>query len=270
MKKIITSIIMCLVAIAASAQQNLAVEYDDIFTSFKDGIEKVTYKRVLVSDGTRSMFYDTEAWAIDSLKSTPDGQDALRQQALAAIASGKPIQASAKSDYFCKNADGTITSYYNDNLTQSVVREPLGGIDWQLVDSVKTVAGYECQLAEAHYHGRNWKAWFTTDIPVQDGPWKLCGLPGLILEAEADGGVYAFVATIVGTTNETIPPIYGMENYEKTDRLTYWKDKRDYTDHAAERIQTSLGGIKIKFEDGSTLKNLYVPREVLDFIETDY
>lgn len=244
MKQIIALFILCLVAITTASAQNLAVIYDYTFTSLKDGVKKDTYKRVLVSDGTRSMFYDKEAWAVDSLKSTPGGQDALRQQALAAIASGKKLQASVKSDYFCKNPDGTITSYYNENLSQSVVTEPLGGIDWQLADSTKTVAGYECQLAEAKYHGRNWKAWFTTEIPVQDGPWKLCGLPGLILEAEADGGVFGFVATTVGTTNEAIPPIYGKDNYEKTDRLRYWKDKRDYTDHAAERIEASLGGIK--------------------------
>lgn len=260
---------LALVAISASAQ-NLAVAYDYTFTSLKDGVKKDTDKRVLVSSGTRSMFYDPEAWTIDSIKSTPGGRDALRQQALAAIACGQKIAASTKSNYFCKNADGTITSYYNENLSQSVVTEPLGGIDWQLVDSTKTVAGYECQLAEASYHGRNWSAWFTLDVPVQEGPWKLCGLPGLILEAEADGGVYGFVATTVGTIGEAIPHIYGADEYEKTDRLRFWRDKRDYTDHAAERIQASLGGVTVKFEDGSTLENLYVPRDVLDFIETDY
>ena len=283
MKKILISL-LALIAISASAQ-NLVVKYDYTYTSLRDGVKKEIAKRTLVSDGTRSMFYDTEAWAVDSLKSTPEGKEALRQQALAAIAGsqstqsngvyistnsdGNRIQLSVKGDYICKNSDGTITSYYNDNLDKSLVTEPLGGIDWQLTDSVKTVLGYECQLAEADYHGRHWSAWFTTDIPAQEGPWKLCGLPGLILEAEADGGVYGFAATQVGTTDGKIPVIYGKEEYEKIKRLDYWKGKRDYTDNAGQKIEASLG-LSIKFEDGTTLKGLFVPRKVMDFIETDY
>ena len=55
------------------------------------------------------------------------------------------------------------------------------------MDSVKTVAGYECHLATTHFRGRDWRVWFTLDIPLSLGPWKLSGLPGLILAAEVPG-----------------------------------------------------------------------------------
>lgn len=53
-------------------------------------------------------------------------------------------------------------------------------------DSTADVLGYECVMAESDYHGRRWRAWFSPDLPLPFGPWKLHGLPGLILKAEAD------------------------------------------------------------------------------------
>lgn len=53
----------------------------------------------------------------------------------------------------------------------------------EIADSTKNILGYDCVMATAHYHGRDWTAWFTPDIPLPEGPWKLTGLPGLILEA---------------------------------------------------------------------------------------
>ena len=35
--------------------------------------------------------------------------------------------------------------------------------------------------------------WFTPDIPVSEGPWKLHGLPGLILQAEDSEHWFSFV-----------------------------------------------------------------------------
>lgn len=56
--------------------------------------------------------------------------------------------------------------------------------DWQLIpDSATTIIGYHCQLAKTNFKGRTWLAWYAEDIPVSEGPWKLCGLPGLILRA---------------------------------------------------------------------------------------
>lgn len=67
-------------------------------------------------------------------------------------------------------------------------------IDWQLVnDTAKhEMLGHECFKAEANFHGRKWIAFYAPDIPIADGPWKLSGLPGLILYACDENKDYIF------------------------------------------------------------------------------
>ena len=62
--------------------------------------------------------------------------------------------------------------------------EELPDFKWKILNRDSTIAGYPCQQATTRFRGRIWNVWFTPDIPVSDGPWKFCGLPGLILKAE--------------------------------------------------------------------------------------
>ncbi len=64
---------------------------------------------------------------------------------------------------------------------------------WTLLDDTLTVCGYLCHKAQTTYGGRTWYAYYTEDIPAAVGPWKLHGLPGLILRAEDGDGIFAFV-----------------------------------------------------------------------------
>lgn len=37
-----------------------------------------------------------------------------------------------------------------------------------------------------------WTAWFTTELPISDGPYKFHGLPGLILKIYDKTNTYSF------------------------------------------------------------------------------
>ena len=82
-------------------------------------------------------------------------------------------------------------------------------INWELSDDTLTVAGFLCKFATCQLHGRKWTALYSEDIPTSAGPWKLCGLPGLILKAEADGGIHRF--TLV-SLQRIASPIYSETN----------------------------------------------------------
>lgn len=59
--------------------------------------------------------------------------------------------------------------------------EPTPQIAWTLSDERKDIVGYHCQKATCRYRGRDYVAWYATDIPLRYGPYKFSGLPGLIL-----------------------------------------------------------------------------------------
>jgi GLPGLI family protein len=69
---------------------------------------------------------------------------------------------------------------------EHIVLDKLSKIDWIISKEKKKVSSFLCQKATAKIRGRKYTAWFAPEIPISAGPWKLGGLPGLILEAEDD------------------------------------------------------------------------------------
>ncbi|BAP29627.1 uncharacterized protein CHSO_0590 [Chryseobacterium sp. StRB126] len=55
---------------------------------------------------------------------------------------------------------------------------------WNILPEKQKIGEYNTQKATTEYGGRTWTAWFSSDIPFQDGPYKFYGLPGLIVKIE--------------------------------------------------------------------------------------
>ena len=63
---------------------------------------------------------------------------------------------------------------------------------WKILPETATIGEYKTQKAETQYGGRTWYAWFTPEIPVQDGPYKFSGLPGLIVKVQDQNADFSF------------------------------------------------------------------------------
>lgn len=262
MKKLFVSLSLSLVVITVSAQQNVAVKYD-VSNRDSDSKDIITREMVLVGDGSHSLFYNTMSLYVDSCMSTPEGAAKLSELQRSAMRVEHPDgsvtydgwkygrTAPTKSVHLYVSKDfekGIITVYDRKANEMKYYDEPLSEMSWEIVgDSTKRILGYECVLAETDYHGRRWKAWFTSDLPLQDGPWKLHGLPGLILQAEG-GDDFSIVAKEVGGTLQAIPVVYSTEQYEKGERKKILADHQYYIDNF-ESIMAAQG-IKIN-GDGS-------------------
>lgn len=64
-----------------------------------------------------------------------------------------------------------------------LVEEQAPKINWKITKDTASFSGVHCQKATTYFKGRNWIAWYAPDLPFQSGPWKLNGLPGLIITA---------------------------------------------------------------------------------------
>ncbi|WP_106917765.1 GLPGLI family protein [Chryseobacterium aurantiacum] len=65
--------------------------------------------------------------------------------------------------------------------------------NWSILGDKQKIGEYNAQKATTEFGGRKWTAWFTTDIPFQDGPYKFYGLPGLIVKIEDADKNYSWV-----------------------------------------------------------------------------
>lgn len=240
MKRIIfyiASVIVTFTIFAEVPRAFLKVEYDEIryLPDRNDSLVGLKHKGILLVANGTSQYYDPQTFFVDSLEHDPGGIVALEimnQEAWDEFhRSGKEPYYymkergfGADNRYRCeKNLETGIISVKNFN--GSFYRYPVEMSDlvWELGDSTKNVMGYECQIAEADYHGRHWKAWFTPEIPVPEGPWQLCGLPGLIMEAEADNYMYEFRITGLQETNECFKPDFDEDQCFNTKRKSFWK-----------------------------------------------
>lgn len=73
-----------------------------------------------------------------------------------------------------------------------IYNENLNDFTWKISNDTIPILGYTCQKATTTFRGRNYTAWFTPDIPSNNGPWKFGGLPGLILKISDDKRNFTF------------------------------------------------------------------------------
>lgn len=76
-----------------------------------------------------------------------------------------------------------LGTYLGFNNGESFIYvEDMPEMKWEIKNDTSTILSYLCQKAIASFSGRTYEAWFTADIPINNGPWKFGGLPGLILK----------------------------------------------------------------------------------------
>lgn len=124
-------------------------------------------------------------------------------------------------------------------------------INWNFAEETDTVCGYTCQKAVGEYGGRTWTVWYSTEIPVSFGPWKLCGLPGLVLAAKDSEGIHQFKA-ITFRKSSTPMNLKPYANTIKTSREQFIKSKNKFEQNPMGNIPTeSISEMTIeKYEDG--------------------
>ncbi|WP_316823469.1 GLPGLI family protein [Pedobacter gandavensis] len=133
-------------------------------------------------------------------------------------------------------------------INNYLIEESFPEINWNLTADTSTIAGLKCQKATTHFMGRDYTAWFCPDLPFQSGPWKLNGLPGLIVSAR-------------DAKNEVIFDFLGFESI-----------KHNGQTKLNEEVESG-GMLTIKGLTNAALLNspvLYLPKEAIKTSEKEY
>ncbi len=284
MNRLITILLLVCIALGASAKKKLdypiaeiKVEYNYHYKFLRgeDGVIEMDIPFILLANRNQSKFYCPSTEFKDSLESTPSGRAKAKQLFDAAVkAYGQSRDESAMDAvvyhsrlYVLKDYAKSVSTIYDQAGMGECgyYDEPFSEIDWVIAkDSTKTILDYQCIMATADYHGRKWTVWFTPEIPMQDGPWKFCGLPGLVLEASEPSDQHRFTVTGIETSTQPIFPIFNTE-YQKMDRIDMLRALRHYRENTNAMFKaatgTELGGVDAPVTEES---------RKYDYLETDY
>lgn len=280
MKKYLFITLLFIISYASFSQEKvldsayLKCQYEH--TYLKDTLDISTKNDLLILQigENLSKSYSYYTFQIDSLVKTPDGDKVWKEIFDKSLKDWKIHRDRSKwmnsfprvrnTTYVYKNYPaGSMTITDRIGSDRVIYEDNLNAQNWQITDSVKIVLGYECQQASCNFRGRQWVAWFTTDVPVSDGPWKLGGLPGLIMEAYDTGKHYSF--TMIGLEKVTEEPIVFTEpsskknKYKKVARKEFLKARMHKLSNSASYMAAESG---ISFGEDDPVYR--------DLIERDY
>lgn len=149
--------------------------------------------------------------------------------------------------------------------------EDMPTFEWELTDSVTSVLGYVCHGAKCKFRGREWYAFYTEDIPLSDGPWKLHGLPGLIMKASDEKGHYTFECIGIKSKADRPITIYKVP-FNNVKRKDYYDTKHRYEVNPYAYYEATTGEhITVIDGAGNPSLDAYDPIELpFEYIELDW
>ncbi len=204
MKKLLINLFLIFGVLAIAQNKRFIYEYK--FISDSTNVDDVKTEMMFL-DTTKdgSKYYSYTVFNSDSIMKVD-----LEKQ-LAATGS-----INVKSDMRKGNVRYSVTKTYPDykiNLHRRLGMDSYNisddrKINWKISSEKEKIGEWNVQKAEADFAGRHWIAWFSTEIPIQDGPYKFRGLPGLIIKIEDKTGSHKMelkgIKNIVGDVDVNV------------------------------------------------------------------
>ncbi|HAY3555765.1 GLPGLI family protein [Elizabethkingia anophelis] len=104
-------------------------------------------------------------------------------------------------------------------------------LKWEILNQTKNIKNYKCQLAKTKTeNGDEFYAWFTNEIPIQDGPFRFKGLSGMVLEVYNKNKTIEIYATDIKKSTEQIDLIIYSNPISAKTKAEYLKARKAYYD----------------------------------------
>lgn len=137
--------------------------------------------------------------------------------------------------YFNKKKDSLWWNKKYESTIYGV--EKNSKLDWQIENEIKKIGNFNCKKATTNFRGHEYTAWFTEDIPVPFGPWKLNGLPGLILEVyDTNKEFFVYFKSIeIPAKNLKVPMGINVPKYDKQNLR--WVNLIEYKSYLEKKVE---------------------------------
>lgn len=168
-RKMITIAVWLLVVTAGRAQDSLRLEFDVNFNDdFDRGRNERMHKATLLVQGNRTQYYMVSR---TTYRKTNDDDHVFSPDTTMMV--------------YTDQSDGLmlVKEYGIDGLP-FIISDSLYPMQWEITGEEKKFGEYPCVKAKCRFRGREYIAWFVPDLPLPYGPWKMGGLPGLIVDLQ--------------------------------------------------------------------------------------
>lgn len=208
-----------------------------------------------------SQFEHASNFLFDSIFVNNNGKNRINQ--VINQLSGDPMPFFAQYAIFKNKTSKQVDTYERISGNNYHITEELD-FKWQAQNKKDTlIVGYKCKEAQTYFRGRHYRAWYTLEIPINDGPYKFKGLPGLIIKLEDKDREHCFKLEYFAKTNDNKPIYFRSTNYAPIDSKDYKKLKQNEVLERTNRIRNQT--TNISSQDLNTIEAKILTRN--NFIE---
>lgn len=182
--------------------------------------------------GEETYFISQNQFIIDSLSSLPNEKQALKE-----FLDLNTRPKSSKFKYTIKSSPTTLKFYQRITQNHMVYQESIS-LKWKLSNDTLRIGSYLCQKATTYFAGREYTAWYTTQIPLSAAPYKFRGLLGTVVRILDSQNHYQFDLEAILKTNKS--NVYARIDNEKViAKKDFLKVQKQYEDNPAAMLGSS-------------------------------
>lgn len=268
-RTLLASLLLCIVSNFLLAQnQRYLYEYKFIPDSTNKAAV-ITENMFLDTSKEGSLFYSEDVYKSDSIRKVMLEKQIQSQKNSMNMSFNLSDKPKGKVRYKVSKTYPDYNTFLLAQISGDAyqVSDPRN-FEWKISPEKEKIGEWQAQKAEADFGGRHWIAWFATEIPLQDGPYKFHGLPGLIVKIADKTGSHQF--ELKGVKNSYVK--YDSENqmrstkYINIDLAQYKKLIKDYEQDPLKSLRQmmSSGDVKMMGPNGEQMDNatLLKKREV--------
>lgn len=240
-KVVVVLFFLSVFSIYAQEEEKLHFNYQVIYElTYQPDSANQSFQKIdleLLTNNKGSLFRSIQKGTNDSIlyaeNKTPKGMMVVR-----------PVN---KFNYQIIKSDGNIKTYdfpFGPSLEGKediyYYDEKKVDLDWQIKEDTLTINGMLCQRADLFFGGRQWVSWFAPEIPISDGPYKFCGLPGLIVTIYDTKESWKFdLVNIRNIDKEVVIHFGDWLKFTSTTKEAFFKERRAYQNNLFSTLEAA-------------------------------